>query len=366
MIPRSIYLFLSILSSAIFYGPLMGQSETLEPVVSFDKNESEIESVNINNRLQYSDFHLYISKTSNQDIMGEWSFTKQEAKFTPALPLDATDTYYLKYNTKNKEQRWLTLATEVDGSDLKTLTPEIVSVYPTTDNLPENLLRFYLEFSSPMLENEFQNFVEILDENGNQVQGPFLNSKSEYWNRDHTKLTLFFHPGRVKKGLKANQLYGRPLKAGHTYTLVVKPGWKSRQGVPSQTSFSKTFKVSPEKLTKVNPNNWEIYPPQQNSKEELIIDFGQPIDHINAQTFIVLLDNNNKEIEGRIALNREESIWEFTPHRPWKGKKLTIVIDKTLEDISGNNLISAFDTKNLIQTTANTKEKSHKIRVTLR
>ena len=366
MIRRSIYISLWILSSIMFCGPLLGQSATLEPSVIIEGNEFEIEFIHIDNKAQCSDFQLYVSKTSTNAIIGEWSYLPGKVKFIPPQPLDASENYYLKYNTKNRKQKWLPLIARIDGFGLKALTPEIVSVYPTTDHLPENLLRFYIEFSTPMRENEFQNFVEILDENGQIVEGPFLNSKSEYWNKDHTKITLFFHPGRIKTGLKANQLYGRPLKAGHSYTLQVKSGWESRQGIPSQASFSKTFTVVSEERSKVNPSNWKVHIPKLNSQEVLAIDFGQPIDHINAQTFIVLLDKYNNEIKGDITLSKKESVWEFTPTEAWKDKKFTIVVDKTLEDVSGNNLISAFDTRNLIQLTANNKEKSHRIAVKLK
>ncbi|MEO1054704.1 MAG: hypothetical protein AAFX87_28995 [Bacteroidota bacterium] len=360
---RSIYLMLWILGSSLFYSPLFGQSETLEPVVFLQQSEFEIEGIKLNNSSQCSDFQLFVSKTSSVEILGEWYYDKGEANFHPSQPLDATNTYFIRYRDKHDQSKWLSLTS---SADLKAPTPEVVNIYPTADQLPENLLRFYLEFSEPMLENEFQRFVEILDENGNKVAAPFLGSKSEYWDRDHYKITLFFHPGRIKTGLKANELHGRPLKAGHSYTLLVKPGWKSREGIPSETSFSKKFSITEERRSKIDPSNWQVNLPKLNSREQLIIDFGQSLDHINALTFIVLQDQYGQEIEGEITLRESESIWEFTPTLPWRENALTIICDKTLEDVSGNNLIGAFDTEKLAQITAANKEKTHRIPLNLK
>jgi hypothetical protein len=49
------------------------------------------------------------------------------------------------------------------------------------------------------------------------------------------------------------------------------------------------------------------------------------------------------EIPGKIAIDRNETEWRFTPDEMWKPGPHRIMADNTLEDISGNHLDRPFD-----------------------
>src|SRR5439155_11445709 len=108
--------------------------------------------------------------------------------------------------------------------DIPTQT-RVAHVFPP-ETLLENQLRMYLYFSAPMGIQPARDLVHLVDEHGNEVIDAFLPLSVSLWNVDHTRYTLLFDPGRVKRGILPNRLMGQPLARGKRYTLVVDPGWR--------------------------------------------------------------------------------------------------------------------------------------------
>ena len=93
----------------------------------------------------------------------------------------------------------------------------VTRIYPTAEVLPENQLRLYVHFSSPMGLRGGMDHVALIDETGREVVDPFLPLDTEFWNGDRTRYTLFLDPGRVKRGILPNQEMGaRSYPAGDT------------------------------------------------------------------------------------------------------------------------------------------------------
>src|SRR5262249_51585849 len=97
----------------------------------------------------------------------------------------------------------------------------VTTVYPTADRLPENALRFYLQFSAPMRHGDIYRFITLLDAGGKPVESPFLEIDQELWDPEGKRLTLFIDPGRIKRGLKPREDLGPVLEEGKRYTLVI-------------------------------------------------------------------------------------------------------------------------------------------------
>ena len=74
-------------------------------------------------------------------------------------------------------------------------------VFPSASVVPENQLRMYIQFSAPMGRRGGLDHVKLLDETGDEVDDPFLPLDAEFWNADRTRYTLFFDPGRQKRGI---------------------------------------------------------------------------------------------------------------------------------------------------------------------
>ncbi|APD08234.1 hypothetical protein UJ101_02736 [Flavobacteriaceae bacterium UJ101] len=46
----------------------------------------------------------------------------------------------------------------------------VEAIYPLTDSIPVNVLKFYIQFSEPMREGDFLNHVYLYDEKGNDLK----------------------------------------------------------------------------------------------------------------------------------------------------------------------------------------------------
>ncbi len=113
-----------------------------------------------------------------------------------------------------------------------TPTTVVAQVYPSGEVIPENQLRLYVHFSAPMGMKGGLDYVHLLDEEGKEVIDPFLPLDAEFWNDDRTRYTVFFDPGRQKRGIPVIVEMGRSLTEGKSYTLVVDKEWRDGNGLP--------------------------------------------------------------------------------------------------------------------------------------
>ena len=70
----------------------------------------------------------------------------------------------------------------------------VEQVYPTADRLPENQLKFYLHFTSPMSRGEAYRRIHLLDADGKEVDRAFLELGEELWDPDGKRFTLLHRP----------------------------------------------------------------------------------------------------------------------------------------------------------------------------
>jgi hypothetical protein len=220
---------------------------------------------------------------------------------------------------------------------------KVIAIYPTTNTVPENILRFYITFSQPMRQGDFLQYIHLYDDDNKVVNNVFLDNYYEIWNNDFTEITLILDPGRVKTGLTANEAMGRGLKKGGNYTLIIDPSWQTIEGNHLDKSYAKSFTVLAEDRDALSIDNWKIEPPKSGSLNPLIITFPKPIDHINAQNYITVINNKGKLIQGQIQLKEQETKWLFIPNKRWEKAPYFIQINSRIEDLAGNNLNGSFD-----------------------
>eukprot|EP00913_Durusdinium_trenchii_P028401 g26629.t1 len=120
----------------------------------------------------------------------------------------------------------------------------VTQVFPSRSKLPENLLKFYIHFSAPMSRGEAYSRVQLLDAKGKAIEFPFLELGEELWDPSGTRFTLFFDPGRIKRGLKPRELFGPALETGKSYTLVIDRRWNDAKGRSLKATFRKKFKFA--------------------------------------------------------------------------------------------------------------------------
>lgn len=131
-------------------------------------------------------------------------------------------------------------------------TPESegrIDIYPTAEDLPENLLRFYVYFPRSMGQQDILLHIEIRDEAGNPVDGALLSNRYDLWSPDRRRLTLLLDPGRVKTGLAAHEAMGRALQPDQRYSLSIRGTATDAEGCALGQDRVHGFRVGPADLT---------------------------------------------------------------------------------------------------------------------
>lgn len=217
-------------------------------------------------------------------------------------------------------------------------------VYPSADALPENLLRFYVQFSGPVARGEVYRHVTLRDDTTETlVDLPFLEIAEELWDRTGTRLTLLIDPGRIKSELRPRVEAGPVFRADHRYTLSIDRECNDTEGRPLARSFEKRFRIVAADTTQPDPSKWTLSSPRSGTTEALEVRFPDPLDHALLQHMIEVLGPDEQPIDGSIEVQNHESRWRFRPARPWTRGDHHLRIDTELEDRVGNNIRGLFE-----------------------
>jgi hypothetical protein len=220
---------------------------------------------------------------------------------------------------------------------------EIAGVYPTGDRIPENVLKWYVEFSAPMSVGEAYRRVRLLDDRGSEVPKAFLVVEEELWSSDRRRLTLLFDPGRVKRGIRSNLEMGAPLVAGRRYALVIDRDWRDGRGAPLVGGYRRDFTAAPADRAAPDPSRWRVTVPPEGTRAALAVDFGEPLDHVLAGELIGVVDPSGHPLRGGARLQARDTRWLFEPAVEWASGSHQLLIAPAIEDLAGNNLRGAFD-----------------------
>jgi hypothetical protein len=195
-----------------------------------------------------------------------------------------------------------------------------------------------------MQEMGILNHIKLTNKEGENITGVFYENQYELWDINRTKVTLIIDPGRVKTGLSANRLMGRAFVEGEEYTLTVDSLLLDFNDQQLARSFSKTFVAVKEDRTPPRVELWHYNVPKSKSKQKLVIDFNDKIDHISAQT-LIRITYKGKTVEGEILLKNQEQQSVFEPKKQWKKGTYKIKVSPSLEDIATNSMNQVFDHK---------------------
>ena len=136
-------------------------------------------------------------------------------------------------------------------------TTEVTGIRPTADEVPVNLLRFYVWFSAPMSEG-YAGQVRLARDDGSIVTGALLPTEHELWDASRRRLTVLLDPARIKRGLPSHQEVWYPLRSGEPFRLVVGDGFRDAQGLPLRHSAERRYEVGGEERRHVDPVSWEL------------------------------------------------------------------------------------------------------------
>lgn len=277
----------------------------------------------------------------------------KEYSFIPLVPFTEDQNYTIR-------ERGRTIGGFRVLGDRSKTAPEILAIYPSTDTVPENLLKVYLQFSEPMQEvGHVLDFIKVIDETEGVEKKIFLEMESELWNREHDLLTLWLDPGRIKTDLIPNRKLGMPILNGHKYSLHIDSTWRSAKGRPLKRSFNKSLVVTQRDHNKPNIKDWKLNIPNANSTKALSLLFSEPMDAVLSAETLSIYDNSQNLVAGNFIILEGEKKMSFTPRNKWKTGAYKIRVKSILEDLAGNNLNRLFDENLLIKSGRSSIAKTH-------
>jgi len=220
-------------------------------------------------------------------------------------------------------------------------TTRVLSLTPSTEVWPGNILRLYLSFSAPMRIGEAWRHIRMLDAAARPMGGMFVEIEQELWDPEGRRLTVLFDPARIKRGLVDHINEGPPLAVGQRCTLEIDVAWRDAAGSRLVEGLAKTIIVAPPLRAALDPGAWRVAAPAA-PRDPLIVDFPHPLDAALALRALSVW-KGAAELPGQGRLERDERRFVFTPDSPWGAGRYALRADPILEDIAGNRIGRPFD-----------------------
>jgi hypothetical protein len=290
-----------------------------------------------------------VQQTPEVQMLGSWEvdLAKKVVRFTPKFPLTPGVTYCATFDESQwtKEQAVRSLVGSVFRVPQPRRSPPTVvaNVFPSGAEVPENLLKFYLHFSSPMSRGRVYQHIHLLDESGGKIELPFLELDEELWDPEMKRLTLFIDPGRIKREVQPLEEIGPSLQQGKRFTLVIDDALPDAAGKPLAKKFEHSFRVGPPNRKAIVPGDWKLAEPSAGNSDPLSVAFAEPMDHALALRLLQVVREDGSPVEGIAELADSERNWKFKPSHPWKPGAYKLVVPPILEDLAGNNVGKAFE-----------------------
>ena len=317
-----------------------------------DNNETTIEVVGLNNDQWWKAWSEFSTREQWQTVfrvsvaqdqppmLGDYAMDGDRVVFTPMFPLDPGRQYFVYFAPEGAAPITATVGLPATHT---TPTTTVAQVFPSGEVIPENQLRLYIHFSAPMGMKGGLDYVHLLDDQGKEVTDPFLPLDAEFWNDDRTRYTVFFDPGRQKRGIPVIEAMGRSLTEGKPVTLVVDAEWRDGNGLPLKESYRRTFMVGPPDERPLDHSAWQISPPPAGTRTPLTVAFPEPLDRGLLLRALGVQGADGRPIAGDISVGGGEVAWSFTPREFWKAGAHHIVALGMLEDLAGNRIGRAFE-----------------------
>jgi hypothetical protein len=289
-------------------------------------------------------------KGSPTPIAGRYTVARRGIRFTPMYAFDNWLSFDVTFDATripgaDPSDAWrfnrVTRTVAFAGTGVGRAT-YVKHVYPSGPELPENTLRFYIQFSAPMGRASALEHVRLIEQNGDHVMDPFLPLEAELWTPDRTRFTLLFDPGRVKRGIKPNRDLGRALVAGRRYALVIGERWPDGRGQPLKEGYRHEFLAVPAIEKPLDPRAWKIEAPKGSTRDPLEVRFPWALDYGLLQRALGVR-RNGAEVPGESQAAPGEQQWRFTPRDPWTPGDYSFIALTLLEDPAGNRPGRAFE-----------------------
>ena len=280
------------------------------------------------------------------DIFGRYQVLDNELRFFPHFPFESGLSYRASFDPRPLGRPELSEALTLEFSLPKALSVsshKVQHIYPSSDCLPENLLRFYVDFSTSMQRGRVESEIAILGPAGELAPDVLYHAPVELWDRTMRRLTILLDPGRLKRGVGPNRDLGPPLKAGLTYTLAVGAGMLDLSGRRLPETYHKRFRVTDAVREHIAVEQWEIVAPPAKGRQPVVLQFPRPLDWALLAHAITIASTDGQLIDGLVAIDQCERRCTFTPTSPWVAGSYHVRVASSLEDVCGNSVAAAFE-----------------------
>jgi hypothetical protein len=290
-------------------------------------------------------FRVSVTGNDAAAVAGRYVVTSEAIQFEPRFPFDPGRSYSVRLDpAKLPTPRGERVIENAVALPAKVTSPTVVTaIYPSGNTWPENILRFYIHFSAPMAATGGLDFVRLIDDAGHEVQEAFLILDTDLWNDDYTRCTVFFDPGRVKRGVGPNVQLGRAIREGRRYTIVVNAAWPDATGHPLKAPSRHELRAGPPVEQPLSVSDWRVVPPANDTRDPLTVTFPWPLDRALLMRAVGVVFPDGRSVDGNVAVDQGETVWRFTPRDRWRAGDYQIAVLTFLEDPSGNRVGRAFE-----------------------
>lgn len=312
-------------------------------------SQSELDALG-DARLDQAGWEALLRVTVTDDdqiaVIGRYHVTSTALEFRPLFPFDLGRSYTAAFDVSRlpspRREPAVTARIRFAAPD-RTPTTAVTAIFPSADVWPENMLRFYVHFSAPMSQTNGVKFIRLMDDAGQEVPDAILAAYADLWNDDGTRLTVFFDPGRVKRGVGPNAKMGRAIVKGRKYAIAIDRAWPDGVGQPLTGDFRREFTAGPAAYDAIDLDDWHLSVPKAGSTGALEVKFPAPLDRALLDRAIGVRLPDGAIVAGRSATLAHEQTWAFTPAEPWKAGAYELAVLTLLEDPAGNKVGQPFE-----------------------
>lgn len=272
-------------------------------------------------------------------VAGRYAVEDNLLSFTPAFGFNVGTTYVARVQGVQSQ----TLTSFSIASNQTVAPAAVTEIYPSDDVLPENVLRFYIHFSTPMKPGVAFDYIKLRSASGAVDEAAFMKFKQELWNQNRTRLTVLIDPGRIKRDVATNRELGPALVSGNQYTLSVDGGWPSVDGKSTLAPFTRKFSATDALRQRPDVKLWNANSPCFGTKEPLTLQFDRPFDRHLLSKSVHVTTADGQSIAGEIDVGAGERSLRFVPDESWDHRDLYLIADASLEDVAANNFLDLLD-----------------------
>ncbi len=289
-----------------------------------------------------------VAPSEHPPLLGRFRLAARYLAFEPRFPLSAGSVYQACADLARLARTMpglgdfdtgssaLITTFEVAGGGPSPGPPTVVTAWPPAGLVPENLLRMYVHFSQPMSPRAIASRVFLIDESGEVIPDAFVQVPEGLWDTETKRLTLFLHPGRIKRGVGPHEELGLALRSGSAFSLRVDGSVESRFGVAMGEAFEQRYEVNDADRQAPEPGAWQVLAPH-GPREPVTVRFDEVLDREQLLSFGFVATEGGRQVSGTPAASPDGMSWSLVPDEPWLEGGYVVVARVDIEDLAGNS-----------------------------